>query len=90
MRILVICRPRPGVTAADIAGHAAAEMAGLAALQADGILAEAYSPGGRAAILIFQASREDVDSALAALPLVAAELIGTEVIELHPFASLSP
>jgi len=53
MKTLVICRPRPGVLPADIARHAAAEMAGLAALKADGLLVEAYSPGGPGAILVF-------------------------------------
>ena len=86
MKILVICRPRAGVTGADIAAHAPAEMADLARLRRDGILAEAYSPGGPGAILIFQASRERVDSVVASLPLTLAGLIDTEVIELHPFA----
>ncbi len=52
-------------------------------------LAEAYSPGGPGAILIFQASRERVDSAVASLPLALAGLIDTEIIELHPFAGLA-
>jgi hypothetical protein len=90
MRILVICRPRDGVTGAEIAARAPNEMADLARLRADGILAEAYSPGGPGAILIFEASRESVDSALAALPLARAGLIDTEIIELHPFAGLAP
>ena len=74
---------------ADIARHAAAEMAGLAALKADGLLVEAYSPGGPGAILVFQASRPEAEDALAALPLVAAELIEAEIIELRPFPGLS-
>jgi len=89
MKTLVICRPRPGVLPADIARHAPAEMAGLAALKADGLLVEAYSPGGPGAILVFQASRPEAEDALAALPLVAAELIEAEIIELHPFPGLS-
>ena len=85
MRILVICRPRPGVTRDDIAPHAAAELAELARLRAEGLLAEAWSPGGPGAVLIFEAEREAVTAAVAALPLRAAGLIGAEIIELHPF-----
>ena len=84
MRILVICRPRPGVTRDDIAPHAAAELAELARLRAEGLLAEAWSPGGPGAVLIFEADREAVTAAVAALPLRAAGLIGAEIIELHP------
>ncbi len=90
MKILVICRPRAGVTCADIAAHAPAEMTGLARLRSDGILAEAYSPGGPGAVLIFEASRDTVDSAVASLPLAVAELIDTEIVELHPFPGLTP
>jgi len=36
-----------------------------------------------------QASRPEAEDALAALPLVAAELIEAEIIELHPFPGLS-
>ena len=90
MKILVICRPRADVTGADIAAHAPAEMTDLARLRSDGILAEAYSPGGPGAILIFEASRDTVDSTVASLPLARGGLIDTEIIELHPFASLAP
>ncbi len=84
----MFCRPRPGVTREGIASHAAAEMAVLARLRAEGSLAEAYSPGGPGAILIFEASREAAEAAVAGLPLRAAGLIDTEVIELHPFPGL--
>ena len=90
VKILVICRPRLGVTPADIGAHAAAEMAALNQLMSEGTLAEAYSPGGPGAVLIFDADRPKVDSAVAALPLAAAKLIDTETIELHPFPALSP
>ena len=90
MKIMVICRPRAGVTGAGIATHGPAEMADLARPQEDGILAEAYSPGAPGAILIFQASRERVDRAVASLPLARAGMIDTEIIELHPFAGSAP
>jgi hypothetical protein len=65
------------------------KLAGLAALKADGLLVEAHSPGGPGAILVFQAGRPEVQDALAALPLVTAELIDLEIIELYPFQGLS-
>ena len=85
MRFLVLCRPRPGVTREQIAPHGPDEMAALQALKAGGGLLEAYSPGGPGAVLIFAGERPSVDAALASLPLVEAELIEAEVIELHPF-----
>ena len=85
VKVLVICRPRPGVQPGDIGAHAAAEMTALKELQADGTLAGAYSPGGPGAVLIFEAGRPAVDAALAGLPLVREGLIDTEIIELHPF-----
>jgi hypothetical protein len=48
-------------------------MADLTALKWEGILVGAYSPPGPGAILIFQTTRENVESALTALPLVTAE-----------------
>ena len=89
MKVLVICRPRPGVQPGDIAARAAAELAALRELQADGALAGAYSPGGPGAVLIFEASQLAVETALAGLPLAREGLIDTEVVELHPFPGLA-
>lgn len=89
MKTLVICRPRPGVTLTDIAGHRAAEMAALRQLKAEGTLAEAYSPGGPGAVLIFAAGLEAVEGVVYALPLVIAKLIDTEIIELQPLTGLN-
>jgi len=89
MKTLVIGRPRPGVTAADIAEHRAAEMSALRQLKAEGTLAEAYSPGGPGAILIFDAGKEAVEGVVHALPLVMAKLIATEIIELQPLPGLA-
>jgi hypothetical protein len=88
MKMLVICRPRHGVTAGQIAAQAPAEMAALRQLTADGRLLEAYSPGGPGAILIFDDDQAAVRSAVASLPLVRDHLIGTEIIELHPLPGL--
>ena len=90
MKTLVICRPRPGVTVTDIAGHRAREMAALKQLRAEGTLAEAYSPGGPGAVLIFDAGKEAIEGVVSALPLVIAKLIDTEIIELQPLPGLGP
>jgi hypothetical protein len=90
VRILIICRPREGVGRDQIAPHAPAELAALARLKADGVLLEAYSPGGPGAILVVSDEQTTVESLLASLPLVREGLIETEVIELHPFAGLAP
>jgi hypothetical protein len=88
MKLLVLCRPRTGVEAAQIGAHAADEMAALRALKEAGTLLEAYSPGGPGAVLILEDERSSVQDALASLPLVQHGLIDTEVIELHPFARI--
>ena len=90
MKTLVICRPRPGVTVTDIAGHRAREMAALRQLRAEGTLAEAYSPGAPGAVLIFDAGKEAIEGVVSALPLVIAKLIDTEIIELQPLPGLGP
>ena len=90
MKTLVICRPRPGVTVTDIAGHRAREMAALRQLRAEGTLAEAYSPGGPGAVLIFDAGKEAIEGVVSALPLVIVKLIDTEIIELQPLPGLGP
>jgi hypothetical protein len=88
MKTLVICRPRPGVTVTDIAGHRAGEIAALRQLRAEGTLAEAYSPGGPGAVLIFAAGKDAIEGVVSALPLVIAKLIDTEIIELQPLPGL--
>ncbi len=64
------------------------EMAALRTLRDAGLLAGAFSPGGPGAVLIFDCSLEEVESALQDLSLVREELVDTEVIELHPFPML--
>ncbi|HEY8044306.1 MAG TPA: hypothetical protein VIF35_08585 [Streptosporangiaceae bacterium] len=89
MKTLVICRPRPGATVTDIAAHRAAEMAALRQLRAEGTLAEAYSPGGPGAVLIFAADKGAVEGVVSALPLVLAKLIDTEIMALQPLPGLA-
>jgi hypothetical protein len=85
MKVLVLCRPRPGVDRDQIAPHTADEMAALQSLRAAGSLREAYSPGGPGAVLIFDGERPTVEGAIASLPLMQAGLIDAELIELHAF-----
>jgi hypothetical protein len=88
MKVLVLCRPRPGVDRDQIAPHAASEMVALRALKSAGTLREAYSPGGPGAVLIFNGERSAVEAEVASLPLMHAGLIDVELIELRPFAGL--
>jgi hypothetical protein len=55
----------------------------------DGLLLEAYSPGGPGAILIFDGECEEVDHALGRMPLLRDGLTEAEITELHPFAALA-
>ena len=85
MQFLVICRPVADGDTNAFARLIADEGAVLRKLQADGILTEAWSPGGPGAVLMLelpgQGAAEQITSEL---PLAAAGLITTEVIPLHP------
>jgi hypothetical protein len=87
VRLLAIGRPRDGVDPRrDIAPHVADEMGALEALYLNGVVKEAYSPGGPGAVLILEVgSREHALTALATLPLAASHVIEFELIELRPF-----
>jgi len=90
MRLLVRCTPRAGVDPRrEIAPRSGEEISALMALRADGLLLEAYSPGGPGAVLILEAERDRVDEVLARLPLVRDGVVETEITELHPFAGLT-
>ena len=69
MKLLVICRPRPGVGRDQIAEHAAAEFAALKRLKAEGQLLEAYSPGGPGAILLLDDEQAIAERLLRSLTL---------------------
>jgi len=85
VNFLVICRRTPDGATGAFAALAADEGAVLRKLQDNGILTEAWSPGGPGAILMLdlpdQAAAERITSEF---PLAAAGLITTEVIPLHP------
>jgi muconolactone delta-isomerase len=84
MMFLVICRRVPDGDTDAFARLVSDESAALRKLQADGILTEAWSPGGPGAVLMLdlpdQVAAERISSEF---PLVAAGLITTEVIPLH-------
>jgi hypothetical protein len=85
MKVLVICRTRPGVTPADMGPHYALEARELRELRESGTLLEAFSPGGPGAVLVLETSGATHAAEIAeALPLYRANLITTEIIELHP------
>ena len=85
MQFLVICRRVADGDTDAFPRLIADEGAVLRKLQADGILTEAWSPGGPGAVLMLelpgQGAAEQITSEL---PLAAAGLITTEVIPLHP------
>jgi hypothetical protein len=89
MKMLAIGRPCDGVDSRrDILPHVAAEMRALEGLRRDGLVREAYSPGGPGSVLILEAdSREHALAALATLPLAVSHVIEFELIELHPFGA---
>ena len=85
MKVLIICRPMPGVTPTAMAPHLQAEAAQLRAMKSSGVLLEAFSPGGPGAVLVIQAENpSDAEHVAAALPMRQASLIDVELIELHP------
>jgi hypothetical protein len=85
LKVLVICRAVPGVTAADMGQHYASEASELRRLREEGTLLDAFSPGGPGAVLVVEASGASSAADIAwSLPMRKANLITTEVIELHP------
>ena len=85
MQFLVICRRVPDGDTDAFTRLVADEGAVLRKLQADGILTEAWSPGGPGAVLRAGPARPGRRRAHhRELPLAAAGLITTEVIPLRP------
>lgn len=89
MKLLAIARPRQDVDVRrEVARHARDELRSLWQLYRDGVVREAYSPGGPGAVLILEApSPPDAASALGELPLVAGNVMEFEIIELLPFTA---
>jgi len=88
MKMLAVGRLRDGADAHEIARYAREEMRALWQLYRGGVVREMYSPGRPGAVLVLEAaSLQQAEAALADLPLVSAELIVFEFIELHPFGA---
>ena len=84
MLFLVICRPAEGGDPDEFRRLVPAETAALRDLKADGTLAGAWSPGRPGAVLMLEApDAAEAARLTAALPLVQAALINTEIVPLH-------
>ena len=85
MQFLVICRRVADGDVDAFKRLIADEGAVLRKLQVNGVLTDAWSPGGPGAVLMLelpdQAAAEQITSEF---PLAAAGLITTEMIPLHP------
>jgi muconolactone delta-isomerase len=85
MLFLVICRNVPDGDKDAFARLVADEGAVLRRLKADGILTNAWSPGGPGAVLMLDLPDVDaVQRISSGFPLAAAGLITTEIIPLQP------
>jgi len=85
MLILVLCRAADGIEEAGFRRYLPAETAALRELKADGVLADAWSPGRPGAVLLLNVPGQAEAAVIAAaLPLAQAGLITTEIIPLHP------
>ncbi len=84
MQVLAVCRPRTDASMDRYAALVPDEVADLKRLKAEGILIEAWSPGGPGAVLIVEApSASEAEGILDALPLAVAGLIDVELTPLH-------
>jgi hypothetical protein len=83
-------RPRDGVDVrAEVARYAEAELRALWQLYRDGIVREMYSHAGPGAILVLEAeSVREGERQVAQLPLISADIMALEVIELRPFGAI--
>jgi len=84
-------RPLDGVDVrGEVMRHADAELRALWRLYGEGVVREMYAPGGPGAVLVLEGdSAREVEAALSRLPLLAADVMSLEVIELRPFAALA-
>jgi muconolactone delta-isomerase len=92
MKIMVLPRPREGVSREAMEEHGAAEIQAVWDLYAQGVCRELYTRAGqpgRVVLMVESASVEAARHALAALPFVRLGLIDLELIPLGPFTGLS-
>jgi muconolactone delta-isomerase len=84
MKFLAVCRPRTDAPMDRFAALVPDEAEDLRRLKAQGILLEAWSPGGPGAVLIIEApSASEAEGILDGLPLGVAGLIDVELTPLH-------
>jgi hypothetical protein len=85
MLFLVICRPIADADLDEFTRLVPFETEAMREQKAVGTLTGAWSPGHPGAVLMLEvADAQAADQVLAGFPLVAAALITTEVIPLHP------
>jgi hypothetical protein len=86
MKLLALERPVAGAAAERMRPLLRAEAQRTWELHQAGVLREAYFTEQHDAVLVLEcATREQADSTLGSLPLVAAGLIRFEVLELRPY-----
>ncbi len=84
MKFLVICSPKDGSPMDRFAELVPDEAEDLRRLKSEGILIDAWSPGGPGAVLIIEAASDsDAEGVITTLPLTVAGLIDFELTPLH-------
>ncbi len=84
MKFLVICSPKEGAPMDRFAAPVSEEAEDLRRLKSEGILVDAWSPGGPGAVLIIEAASDsDAEGVITTLPLTGAGLIDFELTPLH-------
>ena len=84
MKFLAMCRPRKDSPMDRFAALVPEEAEDLRRLKSEGILAEAWSPGGPGAVLIIEAPSElEAERIVSRLPLSVAGLIEFDLTPLH-------
>lgn len=84
MKFLVICSPHDASVTDRLAALVPEEAESLRLLRSQGILVEAWSPGGPGAVLIIEApSGSEAEGIVTRLPLSVAGLIDFDLTPLH-------
>src|SRR6266571_8965030 len=92
MKILVLPKPREGVSREELLSHAAAEIQAVWELYTQGICREFYTrvnEPGRVVLMFESASMEAAKEALDTLPFAQLHLVDFDLIPLTPFTGLS-
>jgi uncharacterized protein YciI len=84
VKFLAVCTPHHDAPVDRFAALVPDEAESLRRIKAQGVLVEAWSPGGPGAVLILEAASEsEAETIVARLPLAAAGLIGFDLTPLH-------